>query len=389
LVLGPKAISSIWSGFGGVCGNSSNFFFDPVVLYDRVAGRWLITIVATPDFNTGVQCIAVSQTSDATKAYNRYSFSFGTNNLNDYPKFGVWPDAYYASYNMFNALTGFFGAKVCAYNRAAMIAGTKATSICFQKGTGAFSFLPSDLNGSTAPPSGEPDFYLELATTTSLDLFKFHVNFTNPSLSIFTGPKAITVPSFTEACPATGTCIPQKGTGTKLDSLGDRLMFRLAYRNFTGTGAHEALVVAHSVQTASAASGVRWYEIRSPNATPTVFQRGTITSSSNSLWMPSIGMDKVGDIAVGFSESSSAIHPAIAYTGRVPADALGTMQSIDVVFTGQGSQTGNVTRWGDYTSMSIDPGDDCTFWHVNQYIPSNGNFNWHTRINSFKFTGCM
>ena len=386
LVLGPRAISSIWSGFGGVCGNSSNSFTDPVVLYDKGAGRWLITIAASHDnFKSGVECIAVSTTSDATGAYNRYSFSFGTNRFNDYPKFGVWPDAYYASYNVFSH-SSFVGAKVCAYNRTAMIAGTSATSICFQRSTSDFSFLPSDLDGSTAPPAGEPNFYLELATSTTLKLFKFHVNFSTSS-GTFTGPTTLTVPSYTEACPATGTCIPQTGTTQQLDSLGDRLMFRLAYRNLT---THESLAASHSVKTSVAASGVRWYEIRSPNATtPTVFQKGTITSGSTSLWMGSIGMDKAGDIAVGFSESSSSIHPAIAYTGRVPTDTLGTMESIFVVKSGAGSQNGGLSRWGDYTSMSIDPSDDCTFWYANEYIPSNGSFNWHTRLNSFKFTGCM
>ena len=162
-------------------------------------------------------------------------------------------------------------------------------------------------------------------------------------------------------------------------------MFRLAYRNFTG---HESLVATHSVKTSAAASGVRWYEIRSPNGTPMIFQQGTVASGSTSLWMGSIGMDKAGDIAVGFSESSGSIHPAVAYTGRVPTDALGTMESIDVVHKGAGSQTGGLSRWGDYTSISIDPSDDCTFWYANEYIPSNGSFNWHTRLNSFKFTGC-
>jgi len=383
-VFGPVEISSIWSGFGGVCGNSGNSFTDPVVLYDKAAGRWLITILASADgFASGVECIAASTSANATGAYHRYSFSFGTNNLNDYPKFGVWPDAYYGSYNMFSPTT-FLGAKVCAYPRAAMLAGSPAKSVCFQRSVSDFGFLPSDLDGSIAPAAGEPNFFLELGTFTTLDLFKFHVNFATPSKSTFTGPTVLTVPSFTEACMG-GVCIPQPGTTQQLDSLGDRLMFRLAYRKFT---THEALAMTHSVKTGAAASGVRWYEIRNPNTAPTVFQKGTITSGSTSLWMASIGMDKVGDIAVGFSESSSSLHPAIAYTGRVPTDTLGTMESIDVVFKGAGSQTGGLTRWGDYTSMAIDPSDDCTFWYANEYIPSNGSFNWHTRLNSFKFTGC-
>ena len=163
------------------------------------------------------------------------------------------------------------------------------------------------------------------------------------------------------------------------------MMFRLVYRKFAS---HEALVATHSEKTSAAASGVRWYEIRNPNTSPTVFQRGTVTAGSTSLWMGSIGMDKVGDIALGFSESSSSLHPAIAYTGRVPTDPLGIMESIDVTFKGNGSQTSSLSRWGDYSSVSIDPSDDCTFWYANEYIPSNGIFNWHTRLNSFKFTSC-
>ena len=395
-VFGPVEISRVFSGVSGACGlGSVGSYTDPVVLYDKAANRWLVTILASANgFNTGVECIAVSATSDATGSYHRYSFSFGPNLLNDYPKFGVWPDAYYASFNMFKAMS-FLGAQACAFQRSAMLSGLTAKAVCFQRtpGQGDFTFLASDMDGSSIATTGEPNFFVELGETCSttcnvLDLFKFHVNFTTPTLSTFTGPTAITVATFTLACGG-GTCIPQTGTTQQLDSLGDRLMFRLAYRNFTGTGAHEALVVTHSVRTGSAASGVRWYEIRNPNGTPTVFQQGTISSSTTALWMGSIGMDKKGDIAVGFSESSSSIHPKIAYTGRVPTDPSGTMESIDVTFSGAGSQTGGLSRWGDYTSISIDPNDDCTFWYANEYIPSNGSFNWHTRLNSFKFTGCM
>jgi hypothetical protein len=385
-VFGPAEISRIFSGFAGVCGSGPDYN-DPIVLYDKAAGRWLVTILASSDgFKTGSECIAVSATSDATGSYHRYAFSLKPNVLNDYPKFGVWPDAYYGSYNMFNASGVLIGAQVCAYPRGAMLAGSTVQSIiCFQRGATDFTLLPSDLDGQTAPPAGEPNFFLELATSTALKLFKFHVNFMTPNESTFTGPTMLTVPSFTEACAATGTCIPQPGTTQRLDSLGDRMMFRLAYRKFAG---HEALVATHSVKTSAAASGVRWYEIRNPNTSPTVFQRGTVTAGSTSLWMGSIGMDKVGDIALGFSESSSSLHPAIAYTGRVPTDPLGIMESIDVTFKGNGSQTSGLSRWGAYSSVSIDPIDDCTFWYANEYIPTNGILNWHTRLNSFKFTSC-
>ena len=387
-VQSPRQISSIFTGVSGLCGQGPNSpnYTDPIVLYDKAAGRWFIAIVAAnSNFTTGNQCIAVSSTSDATGTYHRYAFSFGKNVFNDYDKFGVWPDAYYGAFNLFSP-NQFLGAKACAYQRSAMLAGTAAKAICFTNAN-EFSFLPADLDGAMAPAVGEPNFFVDLFSSNALHLFKFHVDFTTPSKSKFTGPTAIAVTSFTQACAATGTCIPQTGTTDQLDSLGDRLMFRLAYRNF---GSHESLVVNHAAQTSVAASGVRWYEIRNPNGTPVVFQQGTLTSGSTSLWMGSIAMDKVGDLALGFSESSSTIHPTVAFTGRVPSDPPGTMEGIAVIFAGKGSQTGNGgNRWGDYSGMAIDPSSDCTFWYVNEYIPSNGNFNFHTRIASFKFPTCV
>jgi hypothetical protein len=385
-VQAPKQISSIFTGVSGLCGQgpTSPNYTDPIVLYDQKAGRWFIAIVAGDShFHTGNECIAVSSTSDATGTYHRYVFAFGTNVFNDYDKFGVWPDAYYGAYNLFS-LGKFQGVKACAYQRSAMLTGSLAKAVCFTTSVSEFSLLPSDLDGATLPPSGEPNFFAGLFSTNALHLFKFHVDFTTPSKSKFTGPVAIAVTPFSQACAATGTCIPQPGTTHQLDSLGDRLMFRLAYRNF---GTHESLVVDHAAKTSVAASGMRWYEIRNPNATPVVFQHGTLTSGGTSLWMGSIAMDKVGDLALGFSESSSTVHPTVAFTGRTPSDPLGTMEGIAIIFAGKGSQLGN--RWGDYSGMAIDPSNDCTFWYVNEYIPSNGNFNFHTRIASFKFPTCI
>ena len=393
-VFGPAEIGGLFSsltGTGQIC-NGDLFttglfigYSDPVVLYDKLAGRWFIAIVAYDSLSltTFSECIGVSSSSDATGSYSVYEFSFGSS-LNDYPKFSVWPDGYYASYNIYANGQTFVGPRVCAYNRTAMLAGAAASAICFQRGTGDGSLLPSDLDGSTLHTSGEPNFYLELATSSSLNLYRFHADFTSPGNSTFTGPTALPVASYTEACP-TGPCILQPGTKQKLDAIGDRLMFRLAYRNFAD---HDALVATHSVKAGKTPAGVRWYEIRNPGGSPTVYQQGTVTASA-SLWMASIAMDKVGDIAVGFSESSSNIHPSIAYTGRLPTDKVGTMQSINTIFTGAGSQTGGLNRWGDYTSMAIDPADDCTFWYANEYLPANGSFNWNTRLASFKFSGCQ
>lgn len=390
-LFGPAQISSIFTGVPGLCGQgaTSPNFTDPIVLYDQMAGRWLITIVAANSaFTVGKECVAVSTSSDATGTYHRYVFGFGAQRFNDYPKLGVWPDAYYASYNLFSP-TSFVAALACAYDRSAMLAGTSpAKAVCFSKPS-EFAFLPSNLDGPVLPAPGEPNFYLDLFSSTALHLFRFHVDFVTTSNSTFTGPFTVSVAAYTQACATNGTCIPQLGTTQLLDSLGDRLMHRLVYRNFT---THESLVVNHSVKTTLAASGVRWYEIRNPNGTPVVFQQSTLTSGTTALWMGSIAMDKVGDMALGFSESSSILHPSIAFTGRLPTDTLNTMEAPATILAGKGSQTGGTAnggnRWGDYSSMAIDPGDDCTFWYVNEYLPANGLFNFHTRLASLKFPGC-
>ena len=161
-------------------------------------------------------------------------------------------------------------------------------------------------------------------------------------------------------------------------------MYRLAYRNF---GDHEALLTNHSV-TAGSSGGVRWYELRDPNGAVNVFQQGTFAPDAAFRWMGSVGMDKAGDIAMGYSVSSSSLHPGIRYTGRVPADPAGTMQSEAILLAGGGSQTGGLSRWGDYSAIQIDPTDDCTFWYTNQYLKINGSFNWSTHIGSFSMNNC-
>ena len=218
-----------------------------------------------------------------------------------------------------------------------------------------------------------------------MNLFKFHVDFTTPTNSTFTGPTVIPVAAYTDACAATGACIPQPSGGEVLDALGDRLMYRLAYRNY---GSHESLVVNHSVKgSGTTASAVRWYELRSPGSSPVVFQSGTV-GAKQAFWMGSIAMDKTGDIALGFSASSSTLDPSIAYVGRVPTDALGKMEAAKVVIKGTGVQTASFNRWGDYSSMQIDPVDDCTFWYAQEYYKTTGSFNFDTRLASFKFTTC-
>jgi len=384
LVLGPALINSVWKGFGGPCeaGNGG----DPIVLHDQIAGRWLISqLQFNSTFTSNQQCVAVSTSSDATGSYNRYEFDFGSN-LPDYPKFGVWPDAYYYTANIFPSGHTFAGAEACAFNRAAMLASAPATMVCFQNPPTVASLLPSDLDGSTLPPTGSPNFLVEIADSSHLDLFQFHVDFANPANSTFSAPAPIPVAPFSEICnrAINLACILEPPPGEKVDGLGDRLMFRLAYRNF---GDHEALVVNHTV-AGGALAGVRWYEIRSPGASPFVFQQGTVVDPNIHFWMGSIAMDQAGNIALGFSASSMSLDPSVELVGRVPTDPLGSMQGPTVAVTGTGVQQSSFHRWGDYSSMALDPKDDCTFWYTQEYYKTSGSFNWATRITAFKFNSC-
>jgi len=395
LVYGPVNGNSIWSGFGGDCQTYNSG--DPVAQYDKQAGAW---VMMQPVFHSPYSiCVAVSTSSTWSSSgmtWNRYQFSVpnASTNFPDYPKLAVWPDGYYLSYNSFTNGASWAGPQACAMNRSAMLAGAAATMQCAATpGTQYGSLLPSDLDGgvpggvsgtTSLPPTGSPNYYLALYSNTQHTLFQFHVDWTTPANSTFTGPTFVPVSSFNLACGG-GTCIPQGGTTQKLDSLADRLMYRLAYRNFTD---HESLVVSHSVDPGNGTSGIRWYEIRSPGSSPFVYQQGTFAPDSSYRWMPSIAQDKNGNIAMGYSVSSSTMHPGISYTGRLSSDPLNTMQSESPIISGGGSQTSGLSRWGDYSAMSVDPTDDCTFWYTNEYLVSNGSFNWSTYIASFSFPGC-
>jgi hypothetical protein len=382
-ILAPTRINVIWAGFGGQCQLYNGG--DPVVLWDKIAQRWLVEQLEYT--TTNEVCVAVSTSADATGTYNRYVFEFGSN-LPDYPKLSVWPDAYYLSVNSFGNGYG----EPCALDRTKMLAGKAATMECFTPNSSNFSFMPADLDGATLPPTGAPNHFVELGNTTStLNEYDFHVDFVNPNNATFTGPHVINVPVYQTLCGGGGgACIPQPSGGSLLDGLGDRLMYRLAYRNF---GDHESMVVTHSVapnKNSSAASDVRWYELRS---TPvggafSLYQSGTLQHKTYSLWMGSVAMDKMGNMAIGFSASSSTtLKPSIAYTGRLSTDPLGTMEAPAVVIVGTGVQQG-INRWGDYSSMSLDPSDDCTMWYTQEYGKTNGS-NWATRMVSFKFNNCQ
>ena len=271
LLLGPEKANQIWQGFGGVCESNNNG--DPIAQYDKQAGRWVLTQHAVPpEGQQAYQCVAVSETSDATGAFYRYAFPLPLNDLPDYPKISTWVDGYYYSADEFlqSNLQQEVGPYVCAFDRTSMLQGLDATSQCFQLGPTYLSLLSADWDGTTPPPTGSPEYFMSLGTN-SLNLWQFHVDFANPANSTFTGPVIVPVATFTEACGDGGACIPQLGVTQKLDSIGDRLMYRLAYRNF---GDHESLVANHAVD-GNGEVGIRWYEIRSPGSNPVVYQQQT------------------------------------------------------------------------------------------------------------------
>jgi Bacterial Ig-like domain (group 3) len=375
--------------------NQQGGFSDPTVQYDRIAGRWIVGEVAVPLFpgliGQFAQCFAVSTTSDPAGSYYMWGYGFGTS-INDYPKIAVWPDGYYVTWNIFQNGSNFIGPEACAFDRNAMLKGSAAPAlVCFQLSTAFASLLPSDLDGATAPPAGSPNFFMEVdPASMALNLWKFHVDFTTPTHSTFTGPASIPgVAAFTAPCPNTQDCIPQPDPTASLDALGDRLMYRLAYRNF---GDHESLVANHTVltspvNTTPVITGVRWYEIRNPNGTVIINQQGTFAPDTDSRWMASVAMDKSGNIAVGYSVSSTATSPSIRYTGWEVGNTPGSLQAETWLVAGGGSQTG-ANRWGDYSAMQIDPSDDCTFWYTQEYQATTQATGWNTRIGAFKFPSC-
>jgi len=376
---GPANINTIWSGFGGPCQTRNDG--DPVVLYDQLANRWIVSqFTAASPYN---ECIAVSQTNDATGAWYRYAFQLSTSDFPDYPKLGVWPDGYYMSVNWFTGGQTYAGPRPYVFKRSAMLTGAAAT---FQTTTGALGssvspILPADLDGSTLPPNGAPNYFVGFGST--MPLYRFHVDWTTPANTTWTTGANLTTAGFTQLCSTTQNCVPQSGTTQKLDGLADRLMHRLAYRNRGGT---ESLVVSHAVSSGGVA-GMRWYEIRNPGGTPSIFQQSTYQPDTTWRWMGSVAMDQAGDMALGYSTSSSSLFPSIRYTGRLVSDPLSTMpQGEGTILTGTGFQSG-VNRWGDYSAMTIDPSDDCTFWYTQEYNNSGG-WSWSTRIASFKFPSC-
>jgi len=390
-ILGPVSGNTLWQGFGGDC--ETNNHGDPITLYDTMANRWLMSQFSVD--GPYYQCIAISQTADPTGPWHRYAFMVSPNKMNDYPHFGVWPDGYYMTVNQFTGGSSWGGAGVFVFERDKMLTGDPTASFQYFDLYSVSPFyggmLPSDLDGSTLPPAGAPNYFLEVDNgPDELSLWEFHVDWQDPantSFGINGLPNAVMpTAAFTPICSYTRSCIAQQGTTARLDAISDRLMYRVAYRNY---GTHESLVLNHTVDAGGGVAGVRWYEVRDPDTAPAIFQQGTHSPDSDSRWMGSIAMDAVGNIALGYSVSSSSMYPSVRYAGRLDADPLGTLPQAETsLVEGSGHQTHDASRWGDYSMMGIDPVDDCTFWYTQEYMATSGSAPWSTRIGSFRFPDC-
>lgn len=401
----PKAGNSFWAGFSGspaadACRENNNG--DPIVLYDHLADRWFVSQFS---INEGVQCVAISLTGDPTGSYQRWAFEVSPGENNDYPKFGLMPDAYYLSLRDFPSDDGTFASAV-AFDRNAMLAGnTNPTFVKFSmpclSANCPDGIQPPHLEGP-APAAGTPgiftkawddDFDGPLTGADGYRLWEFVPDFATPSNSTFTELPFVvsndgwdsTVCGFFQR-----NCIPQpkRGGGEGLDPIDELQMYRAQYRSFSG---YDALVLNTTVDAdGNDTAGIRWAELRNDGTGWTVYQEGTYApADGENRWMGSAAMNGSGDIALGYSLSSTNTFPSVRYTTRQAGDTLGVLPGGEVeMIAGTGSQTRSSNRWGDYSSMSVDPVDDCTFWYTQEFYQDTNSFDFKTRIGAFAGPSC-
>jgi hypothetical protein len=423
MLLGPTPIGTLWQGFSiPDCTDEEG---DPVVLYDRLEDRWILSQFALRD--PYYNCVAVSMTGDPTGAYFRYAFitnepGNGVHAFPDYPKYGNWKKSYVLTSRDFGD-DGSYGISVYALEKNKMIAGNpNARAVHFFLDSAVVGLnlvgdglLPADFDGTRLPSD---DATIPIVGTQddgagyggsfdALNIWELTIKWqANPIASIALAAQLATA-SFDSIFPcgavpgslppSSRDCLPEPGVtdGSRfLDILSyrQRPTFRLAYRNFKS---YEALVTNQSVEALPGVAGVRWYEIRRVNGTYSIYQQGTyVPNDGIHRWMGSIAQDANGDMALGYSVvDATSVFPGIRYTGRLFGDPLGQMTLGEgTIIDGTGVQTTTNSRWGDYTDMNIDPSDDCTFWYVNEYYTAasqaTSTAGWLTRIGSFKFPGC-
>jgi hypothetical protein len=418
LLLGPIDTGTLWAGFAlPDCTDPSG---DPIVLYDQFADRWLLTQFTTRG-PTYYDCVAISTTGDPTGSYYRYAFSTGVN-FPDYPKYGVWTDSYVITTREFGP-TIEYGIGVYGLEKNKMINGQPARNVHFfidgnipgQLPLVGDGLLPANVDGKQKPMT---DTAIPLvgtqddgggygATFDAINIWDLLVKWRSTPIATLSLNTQLPTAAFDSIYPcgvvpgslppSSRDCLPEPGItdGSRfLDILSyrQRPTWRLAYRNFK---VYEALVTNQSVEATPGMAGVRWYEIRRTGVTYSLFQQGTYAPSDGiHRWMGSIAQDRKGNMALGYSVVNGVdVYPGIRYTGRLAGDAPGQMTLGEAtIIDGSGVQRTTNSRWGDYTSMNVDPTDDCTFWYVNEYYTLAGQLSstagWQTRIASFKFPSC-
>ena len=388
---------------------------DPIVVYDSLADRWHISQFAVPSVTTNYQCVAISVTGDPTGAYYVWSYPYPGNVFNDYPKVGVWSDAYHMTFNQFNnAGTSNLGMGILSQDRPRALAGDPTASVVYTNiaiiDPGASGGLPADIDGLVAPPVGMAVVIAEMRANEfgdPLDAIRFYrwvPNFIAPGSSSIAVLPDVALAAFDARAPGTLLANEQLG-GANLDAIGDRLMHRFAYRNL-GTQASPInsfvgnfTVNVSGVNPTTAATyqtGIRWFEMRRTGDAFTVFDQGTHNlapgdgAAGANNWMGSIAQDNRGNLGLGFSQSSTTQRANIMIAGRTNNTANSGIlnEGETVFFAAAGSQTSTGGRWGDYSAMNVDPVDDCTFWYTQEYYPATTASSWSTRVGSFVFPSC-
>ncbi len=376
LLMGPSNNSTIFNGMP-----NNNNDGDGIILYDENADRWLFSQFSLPNYPNGpfFENVAISQTGDPTGTWYRYQFSFP--DMPDYPKLAVWRDGYYMTIRRFASGSGnFLSCSAVAMDRAKMLAGDiTAGMVMFNMPTSAEGTEAADCD-SEFPPVGTP-CPVAFLTSSTVKLYDFHVDWETPANSTFLQNYTVPIAMFGTL---SGNVVPQKGTTQKLDAMsGRRIMFRMPYRKFSD---HSSMLLSTTANV-SGVAGIRWMELRNVDGAWTLFQEGTYAPGDGHWrWMGSIAMDSIGNIALGFSVSSSTLYPSIRYTGRMSCDPPGSMTIFEKgIMNGGGSQTPGFSdgRWGDYSAMVADPVTLGKFWYTQEYYSNNSVANWKTRIGSF------
>lgn len=418
VVAGPIATSSLFASLpaGDPCRVLNDG--DPIVLYDSLADRWHVSQFAVPSVdggNVNYQCVALSKTGDPTGAYYVWSYAYPFQGFNDYPKVGVWTDGYHMTFNQFSlSLQSFLGLGILTQDRAKALAGDpNAGAVYINVGAtdrSSGGALPGDIDGFTPPPAGLAEVIGEYETdeygrpVDGVRMYKWVPNFANPGSSTLTVLGDVALAAFDGRFPNTEAQVEQLG-GAPLIAAADRSMHRFAYRNF-GTPANPVnsyvgnfSVNVSGVNPTDAATyqtAVRWFEMRRAGDSFSVFDQGTHNltpgngASGLNNWMGSIAQDNRGNLAVGFSQAGTTQRADIKIAGRTNNVAnSGTLNEGEALFhAAGGSQTDASGRWGDYSSMNVDPSDDCTFWYTQEYYATTSEAIWSTRVGKFRFPQC-